>query len=204
EAGPDVEDVDQLVIEAGEAPGLIGADDAVAIIVLKTAIELDDTTDEARGEDADAAEVEKVETDGATVTIEAGAVVAEMGIAMDHRMAAKRPPPGLEHGAGQNIPLIEGVLLEAGEAAAFEPAHGQEAPRRQLVVDARHDDLGRTGEHILIEADGSRLVIIVELLAQPRGNLLGDLGGVDRRVHAAMEREQQLELAEIGLDRRGH
>src|SRR5262245_5477068 len=69
EAGPDVEDVDQLVVESREAPGLIGADDAIAVIVQETAIELDDTADELRGEDADAAEVEKIETDGATVIV---------------------------------------------------------------------------------------------------------------------------------------
>ena len=33
---------------------------------------------------------------------------------------------------------------------------------------------------------------------------LGDLGGVDRRVHAAVDGEQPFELLEVGLDGRLH
>ena len=35
-------------------------------------------------------------------------------------------------------------------------------------------------------------------------DLLGDLGGVDRRIHAAVDGEDQIELLEIGFDRRLH
>ena len=49
-----------------------------------------------------------------------------------------------------------------------------------------------------------RLAEIVELLAQARADLDRDLGGVDRRVEPLADREQQLQLAEIGLDRRLH
>ena len=48
------------------------------------------------------------------------------------------------------------------------------------------------------------LAQIVELLAHPRGDLLGDLGGVDHRVHAAMDREQPVELLQVGFHRGLH
>ena len=48
------------------------------------------------------------------------------------------------------------------------------------------------------------LALIVELLAQARGDLHHDLGGVERRIEALADREQQLQLAQIGFDRRLH
>ncbi len=49
-----------------------------------------------------------------------------------------------------------------------------------------------------------RLANVIELLADARTDLLVDLGGVDHRLHAPMQREQQIELLEIGLYRRLH
>ena len=48
------------------------------------------------------------------------------------------------------------------------------------------------------------LAPIVELLADARADFLGDFGGVDHRVHAPMDGEDQLQLPQIGLDRRLH
>ena len=48
------------------------------------------------------------------------------------------------------------------------------------------------------------LAHIVELLAQARGDLLGDLAGIDRAIEALAQREQQLQLPQIGFDRRLH
>ena len=48
------------------------------------------------------------------------------------------------------------------------------------------------------------LAEIVELLAQPRADFDRDLGRVDDRIETLADREQQLQLAEIGLDRRLH
>ena len=45
---------------------------------------------------------------------------------------------------------------------------------------------------------------IVELLAQPRTDFDRDLGRVDDWIETLADREQELELAEIGLDRRLH
>ena len=49
-----------------------------------------------------------------------------------------------------------------------------------------------------------RLAQIVELLAHACGDFLRDLAGVDHRVHAAVDREQPIELFQIGFDRRLH
>ncbi len=48
------------------------------------------------------------------------------------------------------------------------------------------------------------LAHIVELFAQARADLLGDLAGIDRRVEAAADRKQHAELVEVGFDRRLH
>ena len=48
------------------------------------------------------------------------------------------------------------------------------------------------------------LAPVVELLANALADLLGDLGGVDRRIHAAVDGEHPFELLQVGLDRRLH
>ncbi len=48
------------------------------------------------------------------------------------------------------------------------------------------------------------LVDIVELLAQARADLDRDLGGVERRIEALADGKQQLQLLQIGFDRRLH
>ena len=49
-----------------------------------------------------------------------------------------------------------------------------------------------------------RLAHVIELLAHPLADLLGDLAGIDGGVHAAMEREDEFELLEIRLHGRLH
>ncbi len=48
------------------------------------------------------------------------------------------------------------------------------------------------------------LALVIELLAQPLGDLGMDLGGGDRAVVALVETHRELQLAQIGFDRRGH
>ena len=50
----------------------------------------------------------------------------------------------------------------------------------------------------------ARLTLVVELLAEPLGQLLGDLAGVDLGAHPPLQRQHHAELAEIGFDRRLH
>ena len=49
-----------------------------------------------------------------------------------------------------------------------------------------------------------RLAAVVEFLAQPLAELLGDLGGVDLGAEAPLQGEDDAELAEVGFDRRLH
>jgi hypothetical protein len=73
-------------------------------------------------------------------------------------------------------------------------------PGGQIGPSPRHaHDIGVV-EHDPIERDMLGLAKIVELLAHARADLLGDLGGVDRAVEAAADREQPLQLAQIGFD----
>ena len=60
------------------------------------------------------------------------------------------------------------------------------------------------GEHGAVERDMLGLVDIVELLAQARADLDRDLGGVERRIEALADGKQQLQLLQIGFDRRLH
>ena len=61
-----------------------------------------------------------------------------------------------------------------------------------------------TFEHVLIQRDVTRLALVFELLAKPCGDLDGNFTGIDRRIETFADRHQQLELIEIGFDRRLH
>ena len=61
---------------------------------------------------------------------------------------------------------------------------------RQLRPRPRHADQVGAGQHRPVERDVLGLALVIELLAHPRADLLGDLGGVDRRIHPAVDREQ--------------
>ncbi len=50
----------------------------------------------------------------------------------------------------------------------------------------------------------ARFEIVIELFAQPGRDLLQHFRGLDRRAHAAVNREQHRELGEVGFDRRLH
>src|SRR5207245_7222593 len=102
EARPDIERVDQLPIEPLEAPGLVGANDEIGISFQEAVIEVDDTADEFRREDAHAAVVQEIDAGGSAGHIEHG-VIAEMRIAVDHAEAAERPPPGREHRGAEPV-----------------------------------------------------------------------------------------------------
>ena len=45
------------------------------------------------------------------------------------------------------------------------------------------------------------LAPVVQFLAQPRGDLDRDLGGVDGGIEPLAQRQQQMKLAQIGFDR---
>ena len=68
----------------------------------------------------------------------------------------------------------------------------------------RHADGFFAVEHGAVERDMLGLADIVELFAQARADLDRDLGGVDRGIEALADGEQQLQLLQIGFDRRLH
>ena len=55
-----------------------------------------------------------------------------------------------------------------------------------------------------IEPRDLGLTLVVELFAHPLADLASDLARVDRRAGAPMKREQEVEVREVGLHRRGH
>ena len=120
---------------------------------------------------------------------------------MDHAVAVERLVPGVEHVEGEAIALLLAAGLVAEERLALEPSHGEEAPGRELGHDFRDVDVRLAGQHVAVEAHVPGLEPVIQLLAQAGLDLLVDLVGVDRRVVAPVEGEDQAELGEVGLHR---
>ena len=88
------------------------------------------------------------------------------------------------------------------------------APSSQVIVKSRRVDSsgigrgtatpGSRAEDRAIEPHMRGLALVIELLAQPLGDLGMDLGGGDRAVVALVQTHRELQLAQIGFDRRGH
>ena len=127
-----------------------------------------------------------------------------MRVAVDHAVAAEREPPRGEHRLPDAVALLERRGLVAEQFGAVEPVEREQPAGRELRPHRRHAHQIDAGEHRLIERDVLGLALIVELLAHARGDLLGDLAGVDHRVHAAVDREQPVELLQVRFDRRLH
>ena len=80
------------------------------------------------------------------------------------------------------------------QPAPIEPLEGEEPAARELRPYSRHADLLDAVEHLAIEHDVLGFAPVIELLANARADFLGDLGGVDHRVHAPVDGEDQLQL----------
>ena len=65
-------------------------------------------------------------------------------------------------------------------------------------------DSGFVLQDVTVEAHMRGFALVVEFLAQPVGDLGMDLGGRNRPVVALVDPHRELELAQIGLDRRSH
>ena len=152
------------------------------------AIEIDHAADEARREDADAAVIEQVDAlrlPVAGVALREHRVVAQMRIAVDHRGAAERVPPGLEHRLRDAVADLDRRLLEGQDALAVEPAQRQQALGREVLVDRGHPHRCDVLEHGAVERGMLGLAGVVEFLANAGADLLGDLAGVDARNSSA-------------------
>ena len=205
EARPDVEDVDHLAAEVAEAPGLVGVDDALAVLVLEAVIEVDHPADEARAEHPDAAEIEEIEPGRRLPAVRREhRIVPEMRVAVDDAEAGERVPPGLEQGGGDPVAVGKAVVEEGEERLPLKPGHGEEALRRQGRNHLGHADQRLLGKRRAIERDVARLAAVVELLTEALADLRGDERSVDLRAEPPLEGEEHAELGEVGLDRRFH
>src|SRR5262249_17904549 len=127
--------------------------------------------------------------------------MAETRSAVDHAEAAERPPPRHEHGGADAVAGGEVGILVLEQPATLEPVEGEQPAGGELRPCPRYPDLLDVGEHVAIERDVPGLAAIIELLADAGADLLGDLGGVDHRVHAPMDGEDDLPLLQVGFDR---
>ena len=123
-----------------------------------------------------------------------------MRIAVDEAIAQEGAPPRVEKADGDRVARLLRRLLERRQRFAVKPLQRQKPAGRQALLDAGHADERPVGEHQAIEFGDLRLALVVELLAHPLADLLGDLMRVDRRAHATMQRKQEIELGEIGFD----
>ena len=167
-------------------------------------IEVDHPLDEFRREGAHAAIVEQIDPGRPPLAVLEHGVIAEMRVAVDHPVLAERVPPGAEHGAGDLVALFERAAGVIEEPPSFEPSHGEQPFGGKLRDHLGHADQRIALEDAPVEPRVAGFEIVVELLAQPRRDLLQHLGGLDRRAHAAMDREEDGELRQVGFDRRLH
>ena len=126
--------------------------------------------------------------------LDEGRVIAEMRIAMDHAKAAERLPPRLEHRDGEAVADRDVVALVDEKLVAVEPVEGEEPAGRKFGPGPRHPHFRGFGQHGAIERGVLGLALVIEFLADAFADLAGDFGGVDRRVHAAVNGEQPFEL----------
>src|SRR6188472_3186798 len=175
EIGPDVEDVDQIVGEAGEAPGLIGVHDQRTIVAQQSPVEIDYALDELRRKGTHAAIIEQVDAGRPPLALFEHSVIAEMRVAMDHAVMAERVPPGTEHGAGDLVALFQSAARVAEQPPPVEPSHGEQPLGGQLRNDLGHADQGIILEDQPVEAHVARFEIVVKLLAKTRGDLFPHL-----------------------------
>ncbi len=127
-----------------------------------------------------------------------------MRIAVDHAEAAERKPPRREHRAADDVAVLERRFLVGEQLGAVEPVERQQPAGRELRPHVGHADQVDAFQHQPVERDVLRLAPVIELLAHARGDLLADLGRVDHRVHAAVDREQPVELLQVGFHGRLH
>ena len=113
-------------------------------------------------------------------------------------------PPGREHRRCDAVALVERPVAEIEQPSAFQPGQRQQPPGRKVRLDLGHAHDRRPVEHDLVQQRMPRLAAIVELLADACADLLVNLAGVDRGIDAAIDREQHLELRQVGLDRGLH
>ena len=132
EPRPDVQHIDQVVIEIGEAPAAIGLPLLGAVVVQQAAIEPHHPGDKARRKDADTAKVQQVQMRRAIAALgPAKGVVAQMRVAMNDPQLGHRGPPGLEQQGGDAVAGLLRRVLEGQQPLPLHPGHAQQSLGRQ-------------------------------------------------------------------------
>ena len=196
---PVVEDLDHLQAEVGEAPGLVGADRQVLVLVAQSPVEVDDGADETRLEDPDTAEIDQV--DGA---VRAHRIIAQVGVAVNDAVVIERQVPGMEHVHGDGVAGGAAVIDKRHQRRALQPVHGQQAVGRQLRHRLRYDNAGVVLQHVGIERHVVGFAPVIQFLVQPVRQFGMDFRRVDGPVVTPVEGEDQFQLPEVGLHRRSH
>src|SRR5579885_3483296 len=169
EARPAVQHIDHLAREILESPALVSSDRQRLVLAIERVIEVDHTFDEARGENAHASEIQQVHA--AVVPYR---IVAEMRVAVNDAVVVEGYVPGVKHIARDLVALAERRLGSLEERRALEPSHGEKPARRELRQHLGHVHMPLARERQPIEPEMRGLAEIVELLAEPRRDLLVD------------------------------
>ena len=199
EARPEIQHLDLVLRQIVEAPVRIGMHGQFVIAIAQRLVEVDDSGDEIRPEHPHAAEIQQIHA-----AIRPHRIIAEMRIAMDRAEEIERHIPGAEHVQRHIVAEIEIVPGDREQRRAVEPVHGQEPLRAEFRHGDRHMHAGFAGQHIGIERHVPGLQLVIQLLAQPGRQLFIHARGRDRLVVAFINRHGELQLLQIGLNRRLH
>src|SRR5262249_49917971 len=129
EPGPDIERIDQLAVEALEAPGLVCVHHEVVIALQQPAIKVDHAANKARRENTDAAVIQKIDACRLSFRIIKDRVIAKMRIAVDDAKTAEGKPPGGEHRLCQAIAHGKRIGLVLEQLAPGQPIQCEQATR---------------------------------------------------------------------------
>src|SRR5262245_9277692 len=132
EIRPDIEDVDHLVREAAEAPGLVSMDDQRPVLAQQAVVKVDHALNEFRSEGAHAAIVEELDPGRPALAVLEDGVIAEMRISMNHPVKSERIPPGAEHGASDVVASLERMRRVVEKAPPLKPTHGEKSLGAQV------------------------------------------------------------------------
>ena len=188
-----------FALQSDETPGLVCMHGQVLVVVAKRPVKIDHAGDEGGFENPDASQVHEVDR-----LVGTDRVVSEVWIAVDDGVPVERDVPRAKHVRGDGIANSLGLALEREQGLAVQPGHGEKPIRRQRMNRLGHVHALFSAQHAPVQCQVRRFPAVVELLMQPGRKLGVNLGRIDSAVVAPVDREDHLELVEVGLDDRAH
>ena len=164
------------------------------------AVEIDHARHEGRREYAYAAKVQKVDPFSPAGHL----VISEVRVAMNDGIGVHRCPPGPEQHLGDPVARFLRGILKRVEPVPLQPGHGDQTGRREVRHRLRAGDEGFVSQHVPVERHMFGLTGVIEFLAQPVGDLLDHLVGINRAVHALEQSQKCSQLADVGFHRARH